>query len=460
MRTTNKVLPVAALALILLGATAGAQGLRLSTSTSAAPSASARATPQDAMPADRDGIAAVVGKQVITDYDLAVRVRAAAAQLAARGSAVSMKALRSEVLDDMINQLALAQFARESGIEVGNATLQLALKQTAENFKLDVPELRRQIEAQGLSWNQYKEQLEREILIARLRQRDVASRVTVSDQEVDDYLAQQARQQQAPQGKLTLAQIFIPLPSHPSAAQVAAARARIDAALALLRQGHAFAQVARADSEGAEARDGGLLGTRDASEWPSLFVNAVRGLQPGQVSEVIRSGAGFHILQLVAAPQAKAPAAAATMQAHVREIVLRIDAGHPRASVLHELQQVRDAVLEGKVTFSAKAREISQAIASAGKGGDIGWVLPGELPPALDTALDRLNPGQVSTPIALPDVGVLLQLVDRREHALDARQQRAVARNILLQRKVQREFAEFVQDVRARTYVRLPNPDS
>ncbi len=459
MRITNKRLPVAALALILLGTTAAAQGLQLSTST-ASPAGLTATPPEPAAPPDRDGIAAVVDKQVITDYDLALRVRAAAAQLSARGETMPAKELRTEVLNDMINQLALAQFAHDSGIEVGDDTLNMALKQTAENYKLDVAELRRQVESQGMSWDQYKDQLRREILIARLRQRDVASRVKVSDQEVDDYLARQARQQQAPQGKLTLAQIFIPLPSHPSAAQVASARARIDAALALLRQGHAFAEVARLDSEGAEARDGGLLGSRDASQWPDLFVSAVRGLRPGQVSDVIRSSAGFHILQLVAEPQAAAPAAETAMQAHVREIVLRIDAGHPRDSVLHELQQVRDAVIQGKVTFSAKAREISQNIGSAGKGGDIGWVLPGELPPALDTALDHLNPGQLSEPIALPDSAVLLQLVDRREHALDARQRRAVARNILLQRKLQKEFAEFVQEVRARTYVRLASPQS
>ena len=463
MRTMNKSLVASALALTLSGV-AAAQGLQLraaSAPTLSAPTLSAPAAEPAAAAPSGDGIAAVVGNEVITDYDLALRERAAAAQMAAQGQTPAPQALRQQVLETMIDQLALAQYARDSGIEVSDATLQLALKQTAANFKLDVAQLRQQVEAQGLSWGEYQAQLRREILIARLRQRDVASRVTVSDQEVDHYLAQQRGQQQAPQGDITLAQIFVPVAAQADAAQVAAARARIDAALALLQQGRDFAAVAKLDSAGAEARDGGVLGTRSAQDWPDAFITAIRGLQPGQVTGVIRSPAGFHILKLLAEPSAGAAVAEnSAMQAQVREIVLNIGARRSRDAAIKELDAVRDAVLQGKVDFAAKAREVSQDIASARRGGDIGWVLPGELPPALDSALDHLNPGQLSSPVALPDKVVLLQLVDRRDHPLDAKQERAVARNILLQQKERKEFADFVQDVRARTYVRLADSDS
>jgi peptidyl-prolyl cis-trans isomerase SurA len=462
----NKSLVASAIALTLSGV-AAAQGLQLR-STSApsigAPSISATAPGSDDVAAqhDSDGIAAVVGNEVITDYDLDLRARATASQLAAQGVTPAPQVLRQQVLDTMIDQMALAQYAQANGIEVSDTTLQQALKQTAANFKLDVGQLRHQVEAQGLSWSEYQAQLRREILIARLRQRDVASRVTVSDQEIDHFLAQQRSQQQAPQGDITLAQIFVPLAANADAAQVAAARSRIDAALALLRQGRDFAQVAKLDSTGAEARDGGLLGTRTAQDWPDTFIDAIRGLHAGQVTGVIRSPAGFHILKLVAEPSSTATTTAenSAMQAQVREIVLDIGSRRSRDAAVKELDAVRDAVLQGKIDFATKAREISQDIESARRGGDIGWVLPGELPPALDSALDRLNPGQLSAPVALPDKVVLLQLVDRREHPLDARQERAVARNILLQQKERKEFADFVQDVRARTYVRLSGSDS
>ena len=461
MRTMNKSLVASALALTLSGV-AAAQGLQLRATDMPAPSAATTpSAPDTAAPQDSDGIAAVVGNEVITDYDLNLRTRAAAAQIAAQGQTPTLQVVRQQVLDTMIDQLALAQYARENGIDVSDATLEQALQQTAANFKLDVAQLRQQVEAQGLSWSEYKAQLRREILIARLRQRDVASRVTVSDQEIDHYLAQQRSQQQAPQGDITLAQIFVPLAANADAAQVTAARARIDAALALLRQGREFAQVAKLDSVGAEARDGGLLGTRSAQDCPDVFINAIRGLRPGQVTGVIRSPAGFHILKLVAAPAAGAAVAEnSAMQAQVREIVLDIGARRSRDAAVKELDAVRDAVLQGRVDFANKAREISQDIDSARRGGDIGWVLPGELPPALDTALDHLNPGQLSAPVALPDKVVLLQLVDRREHPLNASQERAVARNIVLQQKERKEFADFVQDVRARTYVRLAGSDS
>ncbi len=466
MRTMNKSLVASALALALSGV-AAAQGLQLRAASAPsmnAPSISApapSAADDTAVQHDSDGIAAVVGNEVITDYDLDLRTRAAAAQLAAQGEAATPQALRQQVLDNMIDQLALAQYARDNGIEVSDTTLQQALKQTAANFKLDVAQLRQQVEAQGMSWSEYQAQLRREILIARLRQRDVASRVTVSDQEISQFLARQRSQQQAPQGDVTLAQIFVPLATGADAAQVAAARKRIDAALALLRQGHDFAQVAKLDSAGAEARDGGLLGTRSAQDWPDTFIEAIRGLRPGQVTGVIRSPAGFHILKLVAEPSAAAATAEnSAMQAQVREIVLNIGARRSRDAAVKELDAVRDAVLQHRIDFATKAREISQDIDSARRGGDIGWVLPGELPPALDSALDHLNPGQLSVPVALPDKVVLLQLVDRREHPLDARQERAVARNILLQQKERKEFADFVQDVRARTYVRLAGSDS
>ena len=287
----------------------------------------------------------------------------------------------------------------------------------------------------------------------------MASRIKISDQEVDDFLANQAKQPLSAQTQIQLAQIFVPLPSQPSAEQVSEARARIDAALAKLRQGRDFAKLAAEYSQGPEAKDGGNLGVRPANQWPRLFIDAIRGLTPGEISAVIRSPAGFHILKLVAEQGAQTPAATA-MQSQVREIVLKASGGKAQESAVKELDGIRQAVEKGEVQFSAKARELSQDVTSAKKGGDLGWILPGELPPALDAALNRLNPGQVSQPITLPGKVVLLQLVDRREHALAPAQERAVARNILLQQKEAKDFDELVKDVRARTYVRIPSADS
>ncbi len=470
---SNRFLRGAAiLATALACGSAGAQGLGLKTGpgpsgaaspllqTPQLPATPAEALPQTRPQPDSDGIAAVVGSQVITQYDIQLRLRAAEEQIRRQGAQMPPLAqLRAELLNQLIDQLALAQYAQENGITVSNDTVDRAIAQVAAGYKLTPEQFRQQVTSQGLGWSDYKEQIKREILIGRLRERDVASRIKISDQEVDDFLANQAKQPLSAQTQIQLAQIFVPLPSQPSAEQVSEARARIDAALAKLRQGRDFAKLAAEYSQGPEAKDGGNLGVRPANQWPRLFIDAIRGLKPGEISAVIRSPAGFHILKLVAEQGAQTPAATA-MQSQVREIVLKASGGKAQESAVKELDGIRQAVEKGEVQFSAKARELSQDVTSAKKGGDLGWILPGELPPALDAALNRLNPGQVSQPITLPGKVVLLQLVDRREHALAPAQERAVARNILLQQKEAKDFDELVKDVRARTYVRIPSADS
>ena len=412
---------------------------------------------------EQDGIAAVVGDQVITRYDLALRLRDLQKQLAQQpgGQVPPLAQLRPHVLKDMIDEYALAEFAEQTGIEVGDATLQRALKQIAANNHLQLAQLRAQVRAQGMGWKDFESQIRREVLIARLRERDVAAKVQVSPQEIDDYLRRQHAAQSglASDSVLHLAQILSPLPDHPSAAQVAQARSLIEQAAAALQQGRRFDVVLREFTAGPDALQGGDLGQRKASQWPALFVQAVHDLQPGQVSGIIRSPAGFHILELVSRQQESALPTRA-MQARVQEIVL--DAGNPQArkAAVHELQGVRRAVEAGEVGFSAKAKEISQDLRSAAKGGDLGWLLPGQLPSELDAALNNLNPGEVSQPLVLPGKVVLLRLVDRREHELAPGQERAVVRNLLLQRKEAKAFAELVEQVRERTYVRIPGNDS
>ena len=464
-------LPVAAIACMAganlqaqtLMPAAGNGGLRMPGAAAATPAAPQLTTPPAVSASADDGIAAVVGNQVITRYDLDLRVQSLQQQLAREQGGATPPAgqLRAQVLKDMIDEYALAEFAEQSGIEVSDATLERALQQVAGNNHLSVDDLRRQVADQGMGWKDFRAQIRREVLIARLRQRDVASKVNVSDQEIDDYLAaQHARQGQiAGNTQLHLAQIFVPLPDQPSAEQLKGARTVIDDAAAALRQGKRFSAVAREFSMDQQAAQGGDMGVRPASQWPSLFVQAVRDLQPGQVTGVIRSPAGFHILELVARQDAS-PLPQTAMQAHVREIVIRADGDASRKSAVHELQGVRRAVEAGEVSFEAKAKEISQDLGSARDGGDLGWVLPGQLPAALDAALEGLNPGEVSQPLQLPGKIVLLQLVDRREHALAQGQERAVVRSMLLQQKEAKAFKDLVDDVRARTYVRMPGDDS
>ncbi|MGC9163387.1 MAG: peptidylprolyl isomerase [Thiomonas sp.] len=461
-----------AAALAAASVCASAQGLRLppgaDAGLSAPGGAPAAATPPMAAPPalpssfgskrSSDGIAAIVGNQVITDYDLRLREQAIRQQAQAAGATLPPPAqLRAQVLNQMIDELALAQYAEQTGLGVSADTVDRAVEQVARNNKLTVAELRREIEREGMGWNTYRDQLKREILINRLRERVMAQVPPVTESQIDEFLAKQDAAAN-PQTQYDIAQIFLPVPQNASPEQVAAVKQKIDAIAAQLKAGADFAQLARQDSKGEGAKQGGDLGMRPADRLPTLFVDTVRNLQPGEISPVIRSAAGFHILKLLqVGGEAAAPTTA--MQSEVREIVLHATTDAERARARAELDAVAQAVRSGKVEFSEKARELSQDPATAAKGGDLGWVLPGQLDPALDAALQQLNPGDVSAPIVVGNKVVLLQLVDRAVRPLAESQKRALAREILQRQKAAQDFDELVRDVRARTYVHIPEND-
>lgn len=458
-------LPRAALAAVLAGYVvfAQAQGLRATPDSMPGAGLSAPAAPAAATSFNpgrtADGIAAIVGNQVITDYDLDLRIEAARQQARSTGATLPAAAtLRAELLGQMINELALAQYAEQTGVGVSDDTVSRAIAQVAASNKLSVAELRSEIRREGLGWTAYRDQIRREILIGRLRERVMAQVPAVSDAAIDEFLAKENAAAANPQTRYEIAQIFLPVAQDAAADQVAAVRQRIDAIAAQLKSGADFAKVAKKESQGEGAKQGGDLGMRPADRLPALFVDTVRTMQPGQISPVIRSAAGFHILKLLA-EDGPVPAPTTAMQSQVREIVLRADTDAQRLRAKSELDSVRQAVLAGKVTFAAKARELSQDAATTAKGGDLGWILPGQLDPALDAALQRLNPGDVSAPIVTGQKVVLLQLVDRAERPLETEQKRALAREILQRRKAARDFDELVRDVRARTYVHIPEND-
>jgi peptidyl-prolyl cis-trans isomerase SurA len=461
-----------AIALASMSVCAAAQGLRLppgaGSGLSAPAAAPTPATPPMAAPAalpsspgsnrSSDGIAAIVGNQVITDYDLQLRLQAVRQQAQAAGAELPPAAqLRAQVLDQMIDEMALAQYAEQTGLGVSDDTLERAIAQVARNNKLTVAELRRAVEREGMSWNAYRDQLRREILISRLRERTMAQLPPITASQIDDYLARQNAAADS-QTQYDIAQIFLPVPQNATAEQVAAVKDKMDAIAAQLKAGADFAALAKKYSQGEGAKEGGDLGMRPADRLPTLFVDTVRDLAPGQISPVIRSAAGFHILKLLRV-SGQTGAASTAMQSKVREIVLRASTEAERARARAELDAIAQAVQSGKVQFSEKARELSQDEATASRGGDLGWVLPGQLDPALDAALQQLNPGEVSAPVVVGNKVVLLQLVDRAMRPLTEAQKRALAKEMLQREKAAQDFDELVRDVRARTYVRIPEND-
>lgn len=440
---------VQALALTL---PAGAQGLR------AAPSAgrpAARAP--DASPRTADYIVAVVNSEPITNHEVRQRMARFEAQLAQQGQAVPPRPeFARQVLERLISEKAQLQLAADNGIRVDEAAIDQAEQNIARQNQIDTAELRRRLQADGIPLASFREELRNQLLLTRLREREFAA-TKVTDLEVDQYLRERQNSNDPASLELNLAHILVAVPENASEAQVAQLRARAQRVQERARAGEDFAKLAGelSDAPGA-AQSGGVVGKRTADRYPPLFVDAVRSLPEGGVSNVIRSGAGFHVVKVLEKRRADLPGTQ-VVQSHARHILLRPTPQLTEAAARQRLADYKRRIQSGQADFAQLAREHSQD-ASAANGGDLGWASPGLFVPEFEEAIDALKPGEIADPVVSRFGVHLIQLLERREAALSAREQREVARAMLREKKLDEAYAKWAQDVRGRAYVELREP--
>jgi len=404
-----------------------------------------------------DFIVAVVNSEPITNHEVRRQLERVVQQLAAqRRPTPDLALLAPQVLDDLINQKAQLQLARDTGLRVEDAALDEAEASIALQNQIDVVELHRRLERDGQSVVQFRAQLHDQILMQRLIEREVQPRIRVSDAEVEQYLRDQ--QTAAPSGdiELNLAQILVTVPEAATPTQVDALKARAQRALERARKGEDFAALVREFSDATDLSTGGQLGLRTASRYPDLFVAATQALAVGDVAELVRSAAGFHVLKVVEKINPKMPTVAVT-QSHARHILLIPGPTLSEAAAREKLSEFKKLVVNGKADFAALAREHSKD-GSAAKGGDLGWSSPGMFVPEFETVMNRLAPGEVSDPL-LTRFGIhLIQLLERRKASLTPEQQREAVRAMLREKKSEQVYQTWAQDVRARAYVELREP--
>ncbi|MDO8719117.1 MAG: peptidylprolyl isomerase [Polaromonas sp.] len=446
------------LALPLMGAQA--QGLRPSGSLQrAVPAASTGASVQRAA----DFIVAVVNSEPITNNELRAKLVRTEQQLLQQGTAVPPRSeLVPQLIERMISDKAQLQMARASGLRVEDSAVDAAVESIARQNQLSVEELRRRLQADRIDYNQFRAELRDELLVTRLRQREVDSRVTVSEQEIDQFL----RDQQGGAGAgtaadpsamaLNLAEILVAVPENATPAQVAALQAKAQQVLERARGGADFAALANEFSSAPSRSNGGQMGLRTADRYPPLFVDATQSLRAGGLAGPVRSPAGFHILKVVEKRQAGMPDAAIT-QTRARHILLRLTPQLSEAAAIEKLAGFKKRIQAGQADFAALARESSQD-GSAKEGGDLGWANPGMFVPEFEKVMNSLSPNQVSDPLVTRFGVHLLQVLERRETQLSAREQRDIARNMLREKKQQEAFVTWVQDVRGRAYVEFREP--
>ena len=452
------VLSVASLAL-LASLTAPAQGLRPSAKTIGTAVAAPTGMPAGTGLA-ADYIVAVVNSEPITNNEVRAALQRVMQQLTQQGRPpVDNKELARQVLERLINEKAQLQLARESGITADDAAIDQAEQNIAQQNQLTVPELRRRLAQEGGAVSQFRNQLRDQILLTRLRERELEPRARVSNLEVDQFLREQQSSSSPASQEINLAQILVSVPDSATPVQVAALQTRAQRALTRVRAGEDFAALVREFSDASDSASlasGGELGLRTLERYPPLFLEATRDLAVGEVSALVRSGAGFHILKVLEKKSAALPAMTVT-QSHARHILLRVGPQLSETAARDKLNEFKKSIAAGKADFAALARDHSQD-GSAAQGGDLGWASPGMFVPEFEAVMNSLAPGQISEPLVSRFGVHLIQLMERRKAALSPQQQRESVRAMLREKKLDDAYASWAQDVRGRAYVELREP--
>lgn len=410
----------------------------------------AAAQAKSAQPVEVDRIVAVVNDEVITLRELRLRLAQIEQQLKKQKTPLPPgEVLERQVLERIIVDKVQLQFARENAVRVEDTQLERALARVAENNRMTLADFRRALERDGISWAGFREDIRNEITVARLREREVDSRIAVSEGEIDNYLANPAAVAQATE-EFLVQHILVRIPEQARPDQLERLRARAEEALARLKRGADFGQVAASYSEAPDALTGGSLGWRTAERLPALFADALANMKPGELSDVLRSPGGLHVLKL-ADRRGGIGAGQRLQQTRARHILIKISELVSESEAKHKLVVLRER-LDNKADFAELAKLHSNDL-SASKGGDLGWLYPGDTVPEFERAMDGLKVGEVSEPVRSPFGWHLIQVLERRVEDVSQERQRQLARQALRERKSDEAYEDWLRQLRDRAYV-------
>ena len=401
-----------------------------------------------------DYIVAVVNQELVTASEVQQRLARIREEAARNRTPLPPAAtLRKQVLDALIDERVLVTNARESGARVDDPELDRAVANVAQQNQMTMAQLRERLKQEGISYAKFRDNIRDQILVERVREREVGSRIRITDAEVDDVI-EKRRKAAGMATELNVAQILVAIPEGATDAVVAERRARAEAALKRVQSGEDFATVAREVSEDANRAQGGEIGLRVSDRLPDLFLRAVERLQPGEVApEVLKSAAGFHVVKLLERKDSDFT----IDQSRVRHILLRPSPELSPEAAARRLLQFKSDIQSGQKTFEQLARDNSED-GSAVQSGDLGWASPGSFVPEFEEAIAKLPIGGISDPVTTRFGIHLVQVVDRRKITLDNRQLREQARNILREQKFEEAFAEWLRDLRGRSYIEYREP--
>ena len=397
----------------------------------------------------RDFIVAVVDALPITNHDVTMRATLLAQQLRQQQKGVPEhgELLRTS-LERLITEKALLQHAKDVGITIEEDAVNQAEQRMAAQNQMSVDALRQKNRTDGISSESFRQGLKDQLTLQRLSERNVPSRIKVSDVEIDQAVRERQSASLGTNPDIELGHVLVAVSEKSTDAEVAALQTKAQTALTQLKRGDDLARVAKEFSDGAERDKGGLMGLRPANRYPTLFVDATRNLNVGDAT-LVRSGAGFHVLKLVTR---KASSVVTVTQTHPRHILLRPGGQLSQTTARAQLAEYKRQIEAGKADFAKLAREHSQD-GSATDGGDLGWVSPGMFVPEFEEVMNKLQVGQIADPMVSRFGVHLIQVLERREAPISERELRDMARNSLREKKFEETYQLWAQEVRGRAYV-------
>ena len=396
-----------------------------------------------------DRIVAIVNNEVITLNDLNDRMAVVVKQLQAQSTQLPPQdALRKQLLERMINDLVQMQEAKETGIKVDDATLDKTLQRIADENNLSMTEFRRRLEEDGVRWQKFREEVRGEVVVSRLREREVEGNVSVTEAEVDTQISLEAREATTDQ-EFRLAHILVLVPEQATSAQIEARRKRALQALAELRKGAEFAQISAQYSDAPDALQGGNLGWRPSGRLPAIFLEALNVLKAGETTDILRSANGFHIVKLL--DKRGRDAQPTVQQTHARHILIKSKEGVTDTDAKERLARLRERIIGG-ADFAELAKVHSDDPSNT-KGGDLGWMSAGDTVPEFERAMNQLRDNEISAPIQSQFGWHLVQVIERRTEGVSEERKRTAARNVIRARKADEAYQDWLRQTRDRAFV-------
>ena len=400
-----------------------------------------------------DRIVAVVNKEVVTLSELNDTIATAERQLRrANTRPPPREVLERQMLEKLILDKAQLQLARERGIRVDEVQLDRAVQRVAGNNRMTLAAFRQALESDGVPFGGFREDLRAQIVLSRLREREVDDKIQVSDTEIDLFL-EEMKARPGEGSEYNLAHILVRVPEQASPERVEEARAKAAKALAEARAGEDFSRLAAAYSDAPDAMRGGAIGWRAHERLPELFSSALAKMNAGEVSELLRSPAGFHLLKLVDR-RGIAVANAPVAQTRLRHILVRTSEAVSESEARRRLEDLRSRIVSGAADFAEMARVHSDD-ATAARGGELDWVYPGDTVPDFERAYRELKVGEVSEPVRTPFGYHLIQVLERRSADVSPERRRLQARMALRERKSEEAYQEWLRQLRDQIYVEL-----